>query len=418
MDTQFLYIHRIILVAVGLWPYHRTMLVQLQCSVFSITLISFIIFQLTTFLTIEWTIDFIVEILSISIVILMFAILYNSFWINTHGVKRILNNLQYICSNLKDENEIAIIKRYGYIAKCVIIGMILFVMCSFFIVTLLPILPRIFGIFFLVNESEPYRNVYIRTEYFVDEEKYFYFILLHLYVVQYIVGGTLLAIQTVLLGYFIYFCGLFNIASYRIEQAMRISDEVTNRTNKRQVDKNISHAVDIHRTTLKIIKFYLYNFENTCFLLILLVVICLSLHLFGIFQAVCFVFRMEEFILHCGFTIGILLCSFAGNYMGQEITDHYNYIFSTAYNVRWYVEPVRVQRLIFFLVQRGTKPYGMKFGGLYTLSLETFASVNLYTYIYYIRINTLRDTVVLAPSSRAAQWQRETDRVSLRKPTS
>ncbi|RLU26068.1 ObirOr5-9E69 [Ooceraea biroi] len=390
MDTQFLYIHRIILVAVGLWPYHRTMLVQLQCSVFSITLISFIIFQLTTFLTIEWTIDFIVEILSISIVILMFAILYNSFWINTHGVKRILNNLQYICSNLKDENEIAIIKRYGYIAKCVIIGMILFVMCSFFIVTLLPILPRIFGIFFLVNESEPYRNVYIRTEYFVDEEKYFYFILLHLYVVQYIVGGTLLAIQTVLLGYFIYFCGLFNIASYRIEQAMRISDEVTNRTNKRQVDKNISHAVDIHRTTLKIIKFYLYNFENTCFLLILLVVICLSLHLFGIFQAVCFVFRMEEFILHCGFTIGILLCSFAGNYMGQEITDHYNYIFSTAYNVRWYVEPVRVQRLIFFLVQRGTKPYGMKFGGLYTLSLETFASLSTASISYFTVIYSMQ----------------------------
>ncbi|XP_026823687.1 uncharacterized protein LOC109610890 isoform X4 [Ooceraea biroi] len=390
MDTQFLYIHRLSMVAIGLWPYHRTMLVQLQCSVFSLTLISFIIFQLTTFLTTEWTIDFIVEILSISIVILICTILYNSVWINTHGVKRILNNLQYICSNLKDEKEIAIINRYGYIAKCATIGMTLFVMCFFFIVTLLPILPRIFGIFFLVNESEPYRNIYIRTEYFVDEEKYFYFILLHLYAVQYIAGGTILATQTVMLGYFIFFCGLFNIASYRIEQAMRISDEVTNRMNTRQVNKKISHAVDIHRTTLKVIKFYLYNFEDTWFLLIVLAVICLSLHLFGIFQAVCFVFRMEELILHCGFTIGILLCSFASNYMGQAITDHYNYIFSTAYNIRWYVEPVRVQRLIFFLVQRGTKPYGMKFGGLYTLSLETFASLSTTSISYFTVIYSMQ----------------------------
>ncbi|EZA47010.1 hypothetical protein X777_17037 [Ooceraea biroi] len=391
MDTQFLYIHRIILVAVGLWPYHRTMLVHLQCSVFSITLISFIIFQLTTFLTTEWTVDFIVEILSISLFNVLCAILYNSFWINTHGVKRILNNLQYICSDLKDEKEIAIINRYGYIAKCATIGMTLFAMCFFFIVTLLPILPRIFGIFFLVNESEPYRNIYIRTEYFVDEEKYFYFILLHLYAVQYIAGGTILVAGTLVAGYFTYCCGLFNIASYRIEQAMRInSDEVTNWTNKRQVDKKISHAVDIHRITLNILEFYLYNFEETCFLLIVLNVICLSLHLFGIFQAVCFVFRMEEFILHCGFTIGILIYTFADNYMGQAITDHYNYIFSTAYNVRWYVEPVRVQRLIIFLLQRGTMPYGMKFGGLYTLSLENFASLSTASISYFTVIYSMQ----------------------------
>ncbi|XP_026823688.1 uncharacterized protein LOC109610890 isoform X5 [Ooceraea biroi] len=390
MDTHFLYIHRLSMVAIGLWPYHRTMLVQLQCSVFSLTLISFIIFQLTTFLTTEWTIDFIVEILSLSIVILICAILYNSVWINTHGVKCILNNLQYICSDLRDEKEIAIIKRYGYIAKCATIGMTLFVMCFFFIITLLPILPRIFGIFFLVNKSEPYRNIYIRTEYFVDEEKYFYFILLHLYAVQYIAGGTLLVAGTLVAGYFTYCCGLFNIASYRIEQAMRISDEVTNRTNKRQVDKKISHAVDIHRTTLKVIKFYLYNFEDTWFLLIVLVVICLSLHLFGIFQAISIVFKMENFVLHFGFTLGILLSSFASNYVGEAITEHYNYIFSTAYNVRWYDAPIRVQRLIFFLLQRGTMSYAMKFGGVYTLSLENFATVKLlyimcqYVYIIYI----------------------------------
>ncbi|RLU26064.1 ObirOr5-9E67 [Ooceraea biroi] len=393
MDTQFLYLHRVILVAVGLWPYHRTMLVQLQCFVFSLTLSSSIIFQLTTFLTAEWTIEFIVEILSTSLFVLLCATAYNSFWSNTHVVKRVLQNLQYICSNLKDENEIAIIKRYGYIAKCVIIGMTLFVMCFFFIVTLLPILPRIFGIFFLVNESEPYRNIYIRTEYFVDEEKYFYFILLHLYAVQYIAGGTLLVAGTLVVGYFTYCCGLFNIASYRIEQTKWInSDELPTRMNKRQVNKKkkLIHAVDIHRTSLKTIEFCLYNFEKTCFLIIVLIIICLSLHLFGIFQAISFVFRMEDFVLHCGFMLGILGCSFGGNYMGQAITDHYNYIFSSAYNVRWYVEPVRVQRLILFLLQRGTKPYCMKVGGLYIPSLETFASLSTASISYFTVIYSMQ----------------------------
>ncbi|RLU25937.1 ObirOr5-9E86 [Ooceraea biroi] len=383
MDTQFLYIHRLSLVAIGLWPYHRTMLVQLQCSVFSLILISFIIFQLTTLLTTEWTIDFIVEILSTSLFVLLCTILYNSYWINTHVMKRLLNNLQYICSDIKDENEIAIIKRYGYSAKCVAIGFTLLTIGAFFIVTVFPLLPRFFAIFFLVNGSKPHRNIYIRTEYFVDQEKYFYFILLHLYAVQYIGGGILLGGAIVVTGYFTYFCGLFNIASYRIEQAIRInSDKESNRKNKREIDKKISHAVDIHRTALEFITFYIHNFEGPCFVIIAILVISLSLNLFGISRAV-FVRKMEDFVIHCIFVVGILTCSFASSYISQAIIDHYNYIFATAYEVPWYVASVRVQRLILFLLQIGAKPYRINFGGLCTMSLEDFASLSTVSLSYF-----------------------------------
>ncbi|EZA55132.1 hypothetical protein X777_05310 [Ooceraea biroi] len=375
MDTQFLYIHRLSMVAIGLWPYHRTMLVQLQCSVFSLSLISFIIFQLTTFLTTEWTLDFFVEILSASLYLLVWVILYNSFWIKTYAVKRLLENLQYICSELKDENEIAIIKRYEHIAKHIAIGLISLTMFSFFIFLLLPFLPRIFDIFFLVNKSEPYRNIYIRTEYFVDQEKYFYCILLHLYANVYIVGGTVIGTAILMTGYSSYFCGLFNIASYRIEQVMRInSDEITNRMNKREIDKTISHAIDIHRIAFKFTEVFLYNFKGTFFLLITLIVICLSLHLYGIFRTVCFVYRMEDFVKYCSFAVGALAFSLVNNCIGQAITDHHYYIFSSACNVRWYDAPVRSQRLILFLLQKGTKPYALKYG-FYTISLENFASL-------------------------------------------
>ncbi|RLU25932.1 ObirOr5-9E81 [Ooceraea biroi] len=388
MDTQFLYIHRISLVAIGLWPYHRTMLVQLQSCVFSLTMTSFIIFQLTTFLTTECNSELILEILSTSLFVLLCAICYNFLWINTHVVKHVLENLQYICSELKDENEIAIINRYGHIARCVAIGFTSMTMCGLFIFTLSPFLPRIFGIFSFVNESKPHRNMYIRAEYFVDQGKYFYIILLHLYATQYIGGGILLGGAIVVTGYSTYFCGLFNIASYRIEQAIRInSDKICNWKNKREINKKISYAVDIHRTTLEIIEFYLFNYGGVCVLIAAIVVISLSLNLFGIFQAIRFVFRMEDFVLHCGFTVGILTCSLGGNYMAQACIDHYNYIFLTAYNVRWYIAPVHVQRLILFLLQKGAKPYNIKVVGLYTLSLESFvtlstASMSYFTVIY------------------------------------
>ncbi|RLU25591.1 ObirOr5-9E51 [Ooceraea biroi] len=392
MDTQFLYLHRISLVALGMWPYHRTMFVQLHACVFCLTMISFLIFQLTPFLTTECTIEFIIEILSTSLYLLLCVINYISFWINTHVVKHVLEYLQCTCSELKDENEIAIIKRYGHIANCLAIGLTLLAMCGLFIATLLPFLPRIFGIFFPVNKSEPYRKMFIITEYFIDEEKYFYFIFLHQCAAYYIAVGTLIGAGIVMTGYSTYICGFFEIASYRIEQAMRINnDEVTNQKNKREIDKKISHAVNIHRIALDYIEFFLHNFERTYTLLLVIVVICLSLHLFGLCQAVLFADRTQEFLLHYTFTLSILTCTLGSNYVGQAVTDHYNFIFLSAYNVRWYIAPVRVQRLIVFLLQKGTKPYSMKVGGLYTTSLENFASLSTASISYFTVLYSLQN---------------------------
>ncbi|XP_026823621.1 uncharacterized protein LOC105280155 isoform X3 [Ooceraea biroi] len=319
INAQFLYIHRISLIAIGLWPYHRTMLVQVQSSLFSFSTISVIIFQLTTFLTTELTVDFVIKVLSTTLFLLLCVIQYNSFWINTHVVKRVLENLLYVCSELNDENEIAIIKEYGHFAKRVAIG--------------------------------------------------------------FISVATLLGTAILMTGYFIHFCGLFNIASYRIEQAIN-SHEVTNRKYKSEMRKKITNAVDIHRKTIEFIDFFLYNFEGTFILIIMIIIICLSLNLFRIFQALS-ENSIENFVLHSILMGAIFVYSFVGHYTGQEVTDHYNYIFSTAYNVVWYTAPVCVQKLILFLLQRSSKPYGLKFGGLYITSLESFASISTASMSYF-----------------------------------
>jgi len=63
------------------------------------------------------------------------------------------------------------------------------------------------------NSSRPH-NLLIMMEYFIDQEKYFYFILLHLYVAILIGFITMLAIGTLLFGFFQYICGMFKIARY------------------------------------------------------------------------------------------------------------------------------------------------------------------------------------------------------------
>lgn len=49
------------------------------------------------------------------------------------------------------------------------------------------------------------------------------------------------------------------------------------------------------------------------------------------------------------------------------------------YNVQWYIAPLRIQKLILFLLQRGTKAFEhlVVIGGLFVGSLEGFATVKI-----------------------------------------
>ncbi|XP_012056510.1 PREDICTED: uncharacterized protein LOC105619602 [Atta cephalotes] len=81
---------------------------------------------------------------------------------------------------------------------------------------------------------------------------------------------------------------------------------------------------------------------------------------------------------------------FVSNHIGQNIIDHNNYVFSTAYNVQWYRAPLRIQRMILFLLQRETKMFTLNVGGLFNASMECFAtlvktSVSYFTVIYSTR---------------------------------
>ncbi|XP_011705109.1 PREDICTED: uncharacterized protein LOC105460363 [Wasmannia auropunctata] len=70
--------------------------------------------------------------------------------------------------------------------------------------------------------------------------------------------------------------------------------------------------------------------------------------------------------------------------------DHNNHIFVTIYRVQWYEAPLRIQRILLFLLQRGAKSFTLGVGGLFIGSLECFAtlvkaSVSYFTVMYSIQ---------------------------------
>ncbi|XP_011636415.2 uncharacterized protein LOC105426738 [Pogonomyrmex barbatus] len=240
----------------------------------------------------------------------------------------------------------------------------------------LTIWPCILDIVKPKNESRPHPTMHIMTEYFIDQERYFYLIVFHMNAALCIGAIAVIATGSMLIGYLKHSCGMFRIASYRIEKAMAINNLQNIRKNYIVTYKGIIYAQEIHRKAMEFSKFLISSFEGSFFLLIAVGVLNLSLNLCRV-----------KFIPHFISMSVTLLYMFLANYAGQEITDHNSHVFSTAYNVRWHNAPLRIQKLILFLLQMGNKTFGLNVGGLFMASLSCFtslmsASISYFTVMY------------------------------------
>lgn len=62
---------------------------------------------------------------------------------------------------------------------------------------------------------------------------------------------------------------------------------------------------------------------------------------------------------------------------------------SRKYNVQWYIAPLQIQKVILFLLQRGTKKFTMNIARLFVASLEGAASVRNISFKVYVKRNIL-----------------------------
>ncbi|XP_011064035.1 PREDICTED: uncharacterized protein LOC105151808 isoform X2 [Acromyrmex echinatior] len=129
--------------------------------------------------------------------------------------------------------------------------------------------------------------------------------------------------------------------------------------------------------------FLISNFEGSFFFLIAIGVTCLSLNLF---QAASYRDNIEQLILPLLIIIILYVYLFVSNWTAQEITDHNEYVFATVYNVQWYIAPLHIQKMMLFLLQRGTKAFHMILGGIFVASLESAAAQLMSTSISYFTV--------------------------------
>ncbi|XP_024882879.1 uncharacterized protein LOC112461743 [Temnothorax curvispinosus] len=160
--------------------------------------------------------------------------------------------------------------------------------------------------------------------------------------------------------------------------------------NTNLLHKSLICAIDIQRKAIAYCELIRSTFEVTFMALMGIAVITLSFNIFRVFQITSSGYNIEEFSMPYLSSISCLLYMFLANLIGQEVTDHYNYMFDSAYKIQWYLAPLHIQKLILLLIQRGNKFYGLTLGGLFVASLECFATLLNTSISYFIVMHSTR----------------------------
>ncbi|XP_011860656.1 PREDICTED: uncharacterized protein LOC105557883 isoform X2 [Vollenhovia emeryi] len=188
-----------------------------------------------------------------------------------------------------------------------------------------------------------------------------------------------------LIAYLEHICGMLNIASYRIEQAITINMHQNDNQEKMVIiHKRIICAVDIHRKAIEFSEIFMKNFEGSYFSLIVAGMICLCSTLV---QIALYKNTIEQLMTPFLMLSVLYVYMFLSNHTAQKITDHNEYVFATVYNVPWYIAPLQIQKMMLFLLQKGTKAFHLILGGIFIVSMESAAtlmgtSISYFTVFY------------------------------------
>ncbi|XP_072744248.1 uncharacterized protein [Anoplolepis gracilipes] len=321
VGNEFYKLNQHLLVLVGLWPYDNLSFKYYQRIFCNITIAIMVVCQTAKLITFRRNINLILKLLPPVVFCFICIIKYQTFYIVAEKVRYLMDHVEQDWNMLKDKKELEIIEKYTYIGSMCTLGF-----------TMLTIL--------------------ISTE--------------SLYVTH-----------------VLHACGMFQIASYRMNRAFdnKLLKICTSEKRAIIVCKGIIEAVYIHKRAIEFSEFLWSTFSTSYCILLVFGITSLLINLFCLFQAVLFMKGMNDIIILIIFNFGHFFYLFLGNYVGQILIDHSVSILENIYIARWYGAPLQAQRLLPIIMQRSMRSCKMVVGGMFVPSYEGFAAVNVMTYV-------------------------------------
>ncbi|XP_018378290.1 PREDICTED: odorant receptor 9a-like [Trachymyrmex cornetzi] len=266
-------------------------------------------------------------------------------------------------------------KKYATNAKLITLAyFIYFYLCSNLVV-LLSLVPKLLDIVLPLNES---RSISMPFEayYFVDKEKYYFYIMFHI-----CMGGTIaltavVAHDCTFFMYIEHVCSLFAVVGFRLETlSYKDRNDANNCSDHRKIyTRKIAIFIHAHWRALRFAEILEDMFCTALAIQMLIVVITLSITLL---QVALQYDEIHEMLKHLTFIFAQVLHTFLYSLHGQRLLDHSLQLSDKIYNSSWYEIPAETQRLLLHVMRRSMEPCFLSAGKIYVFSLKSFTTVNI-----------------------------------------
>ncbi|XP_033228535.1 putative odorant receptor 71a [Belonocnema kinseyi] len=372
-DSSYFRLNKVLMNCIGQWPYqsrHRRIII----SAFITTMNSFFLFTLICGIVTSNNVDDSINILTATVMaITCSSKLLNSI-IHSKKLKNLLDEIK-LNWTLGSKQEVNILKNFTIKGRKLTFIYVVYMYFTLALYLLTGYTPQLLNIIKPLNETRLRKRPY-KSNYFVDEDKYYYHITLHEQITILLNVTTLVTTDTIYVVYTEHVCGMFAILRYRLENILKDKNSNSEMSVRRSLQddesltKEILGCISLHRRNIEFTKKLDAAFSASLFVQVGLSMILLSIT--G-YVTILKLGVLDEFLQFCPYVVMQIVFIFYLCLPGQKIIDASENIVNSLYNSQWYRMPFKTQKLFILLMVRSSRPCCFQAGGVFVLSLQTFS---------------------------------------------
>ncbi|XP_053984944.1 uncharacterized protein LOC128879640 [Hylaeus volcanicus] len=364
----------------GVWPYQNRFLKNFLRFLTTIWTLTAFVTQIAK-VVVFYSIDTLSGETPFLILSLSLLTRHCNYVLNEHKLQDLLDNIVYDWTIERPEEEVAILDAYSSRAAFFTSFYRANICISSFFFSITPTVPFILDIVIPLNESRDRLLIY-PAYYFVDEEKYYFFIIGHMLLSAMLLPCVFIGCDSNLMCTVHHACALLMISGHRFKHA--VDDTYNYHTKDARVLRdiqydNVCRSIDAHNRAVKYIEKVEACHEKCLFYLMGLTIMAFSITLL---QATTLEMSIA-FITFVVFAVAQIIHVLFLTIMGQFVINSNEEVFRNICEALWYKGSTRTQLLYVLVMRKCITPPELSCGGFIPLNLDSFQQILKASFSYY-----------------------------------
>ncbi|THK32966.1 uncharacterized protein LOC107036563 [Diachasma alloeum] len=374
---------------IGQWPFQSSKEKRiLRClTIFIIT--SILIPTITKCITSIDDIDVVTEVLFIiGLIALAFTKFFN--WTILEDIMiQLLLTIKRDWQSLIDQRDIELLQQHSERGRKLSVAFATFIYGNLLLYFCTPAIPKILDIFYPLNETRP-RLFLSQTEYFIDHEKYYTYILFHAYISSIINTACIVFFENFFAICVCHACGKFEILKAHLESLHldgTILIEETSLADFYFIKNRIRICSDLQTQTLEFV-----DCLESSYCVALLFTVGINIGLIVVAGTVAMIKNSEpsESIRMVCITADLIIHLFYSSWLGHALIVQNERVLDAVYQSEWYRFSSRSQLMLLSIMMRSLKPCQLTAGKLYIMSMQGFGAAMRTVMSFFTLFNSMR----------------------------